>query len=357
MGEDRSLLLAGLDPTSLRARGFDDIGVRERLAGVGTTGAVTAGGTTKDGFIRPTRAIDRLTIGELNRDYAGFKANQIAFPNALNDPQIEASFDGGRARIGALDLAVDQQLRADGLLLLKAYASVGAVLAGGAGLYAAGGVLAGGGTLTLGQAAGASVAADVGLAALPGIANGSFDMGPTVGGTLLNPITGGRGELAYAGLTLGAGGVALGRAGLSRLGQTRAVFAAEQSAISQNRITNNFLLDSEAGYSPYQLVAPVVPHKNSLGFVGQTDVYGIYTSSGSLFKIGETAQGRRASDGLSIRGQLQARALSKQTGDFSRSKIIQTFPNKSEARAFETQAIKDYTKLFGQRPPGNKVDR
>ncbi len=103
------------------------------------------------------------------------------------------------------------------------------------------------------------------------------------------------------------------------------------------------------------VVAPI--HKNSLNYVGDTHVYAIRGPDGSLLKVGESAQGIRVGDGLSIRAEQQVRALQRETGQRYTSEIRQNFGGKSDARAYETQYIQTYERLFGKRPPGNPLDR
>lgn len=98
-------------------------------------------------------------------------------------------------------------------------------------------------------------------------------------------------------------------------------------------------------------------HKNSLDYVGDTHVYVIRNPDGTLYKVGESAQGVRVTDGASIRAEMQARALRKETGDFYTTEIRQNFGGKADARAYETRFIQTYERLYGQRPPGNPLDR
>lgn len=74
---------------------------------------------------------------------------------------------------------------------------------------------------------------------------------------------------------------------------------------------------------------------------------------GSLYKVGESAQGVRVGDGASIRAEQQARALRKETGDFYTTEIRQNFGGKADARSYETRFIQTYERLYGKRPPGN----
>lgn len=98
-------------------------------------------------------------------------------------------------------------------------------------------------------------------------------------------------------------------------------------------------------------------HKNSLKYVGDTHVYAIRNPDGTLYKVGESAQGVRMRDGAPIRAEQQARALQRETGNVYRTEIRQTFVGKADARAYETRFIRTYERLFGQRPPGNRLDR
>lgn len=111
-------------------------------------------------------------------------------------------------------------------------------------------------------------------------------------------------------------------------------------------------------------IGPVRPHKNSLSYVGDTHVYVIRGPDGA-WKIGESAQGLRT-DGMSIRGEAQARALARENGGFYESQIRNggnPFANKADARAYETKFIETYRRLFGSGPsdktllPGNITNR
>ncbi|WP_164119067.1 RHS repeat protein [Sphingorhabdus sp. Alg239-R122] len=101
-------------------------------------------------------------------------------------------------------------------------------------------------------------------------------------------------------------------------------------------------------------VAPI--HKNSLSYVGDTHVYAVRSPDGSLYKVGESAQGLRKRDSASIRAEQQARALQRATGNDYTTEIRQTFGTKADARSYETRFIQTYTRLYG-RPPGNPLDR
>ncbi len=105
---------------------------------------------------------------------------------------------------------------------------------------------------------------------------------------------------------------------------------------------------------------PKIPsqvHKNSLLYQGDTHVYFIKGSEGSMYKIGESAQGYTKA-GLSKRAEEQVRRLQRKgEGDY-RAKIIREFGSKAEARAYETRFIKTYRKLYGKdKLPGNKGTR
>lgn len=98
-------------------------------------------------------------------------------------------------------------------------------------------------------------------------------------------------------------------------------------------------------------------HKNSLSYVGDTHVYVIKGPDGSLYKVGESAQGVRMEDGASIRAEQQARALRKETGEIYDTEIRANFGGKAGARAYETKFIQTYERLYGKRPPGNPLNR
>ena len=98
-------------------------------------------------------------------------------------------------------------------------------------------------------------------------------------------------------------------------------------------------------------------HKNSLDYVGDTHVYRIKGPNGT-YKIGESAQGVRVRDGASIRGEQQARRLTRETGDFYESEIRKTFPDKRSARDYERRLIERFRRMFGDDAlPGNKTNR
>ncbi|MEW6120405.1 MAG: hypothetical protein AB1593_09985, partial [Pseudomonadota bacterium] len=99
-------------------------------------------------------------------------------------------------------------------------------------------------------------------------------------------------------------------------------------------------------------------HRNSLGYVGETHVYRIKGPDGKTHKIGESAQGTRKGDGASIRGEQQARKLTRESGEFYRSEVRKTFPDKASARDYETRVIERFRRIHGDNTlPGNKTNR
>ncbi len=122
-------------------------------------------------------------------------------------------------------------------------------------------------------------------------------------------------------------------------------------------VSKKFNHISDFASSAFSSVTKKIPHKNSLDYVGDTHVYRIKGPNGTN-KIGESAQGTRVRDGASIRGEQQARRLQRETGDFYRSDIRKTFPNKRSARQYETQVIERFRRRYGQDTlPGNKTNR
>tara|TARA_B000000565_G_scaffold15558_1_gene11192 strand:+ start:13601 stop:15343 length:1743 start_codon:yes stop_codon:yes gene_type:complete len=99
-------------------------------------------------------------------------------------------------------------------------------------------------------------------------------------------------------------------------------------------------------------------HGNSKAYIGDTHVYTIRnTATGETFKAGESMQGLNR-HGLSKRAEAQARRLEYETGVEYRSKVRKTFATKAEARAYETQLIERYRKMYGADTlPGNKGNR
>jgi RHS repeat-associated protein len=99
-------------------------------------------------------------------------------------------------------------------------------------------------------------------------------------------------------------------------------------------------------------------HKNSRKFDGETHVYAVRKPDGSLYKIGESAQGVRKADGASKRAESQVRKLNRKEGLGHSSEIRKTFPNKDAARDYETRVIERYRRMYGQdKLPGNKTNR
>ena len=106
------------------------------------------------------------------------------------------------------------------------------------------------------------------------------------------------------------------------------------------------------------MAAETIPHKNSLNYVGETHVYRVKGPDGTTYKIGESAQGVRVSDGASIRAEQQARRLTRETGDVYTTEIRKTFPDKASARKYETNLIERFRRLYGDDTlPGNKTNR
>ncbi|MCL1487808.1 MAG: RHS domain-containing protein [Marinobacter sp.] len=99
-------------------------------------------------------------------------------------------------------------------------------------------------------------------------------------------------------------------------------------------------------------------HKNSLDYVGETHVYRVKGPDGSIYKVGESAQGTKGRDGASIRAEQQARRLTRETGETYTSEIRKTFPDKASARDYETRVIERFRRMHGQDTlPGNKTNR
>jgi RHS repeat-associated protein len=99
-------------------------------------------------------------------------------------------------------------------------------------------------------------------------------------------------------------------------------------------------------------------HKNSRKYQGETHVYAIRNPDGTINKIGESAQGVRKTDGMSKRAEQQVRKLNSDVGPGHRSQIRKTFPDKDQARAYETKLIERYRRMYGQdKLPGNKTNR
>ncbi len=97
--------------------------------------------------------------------------------------------------------------------------------------------------------------------------------------------------------------------------------------------------------------------RNSLSYIGDTHVYAIRRADGTVAKIGESAQGVRP-DGMSIRGESQARRLTRETGIVHRSEIRANFGGKAPARAYETRFIETLRRLYGDDAlPLNRTNR
>ncbi|MCP5210679.1 MAG: hypothetical protein H6998_07120 [Hahellaceae bacterium] len=108
---------------------------------------------------------------------------------------------------------------------------------------------------------------------------------------------------------------------------------------------------------PSQTNTSASVHKNSLDYVGETHVYRIKSSDGT-YKIGESAQGTRVSDGASIRAEQQARELTLETGKVHTTKIINAgkpFKNKREAVDYQDRVRDRFRRLYGEKTlPGNQ---
>lgn len=125
---------------------------------------------------------------------------------------------------------------------------------------------------------------------------------------------------------------------------------APDSTVAPNRGANIGSLVDELGEG-----AAKVPHRNSLDYVGDTHVYRIKGPDGTTYRIGESARGVRASDGLSIRAEEQVRRLVRTKGPGFESEIRKTFPNKAAARDYERQLIERFRRMYGEETlPGNK---
>ena len=97
-------------------------------------------------------------------------------------------------------------------------------------------------------------------------------------------------------------------------------------------------------------------HKNNLDYYGDTHVYQIMKDNIAQ-KIGESAKGLNQF-GQSKRGETQVRKLNKQSDrEGYESKILGHFKNKREARAFETELIKDMRSKDPNALPLNKNNR
>ncbi len=115
--------------------------------------------------------------------------------------------------------------------------------------------------------------------------------------------------------------------------------------------------EKSAGRAASQ-VAENGPHKNSRAFDGETHVYAVRNPDGTVYKIGESAQGTRVRDGASKRAEQQVRKLNREVGPGHTSEIRKTFPNKDAARTYETNFIERYRRMYEESAlPGNKTNR
>jgi len=158
-----------------------------------------------------------------------------------------------------------------------------------------------------------------------------------------------------AGLFLDTGSLALAPAtfGASSVGAVPGTIAAISGAVMMTQGASNGFV----GEKVQQEAAKTIPHKNSLDYVGETHVYRVKGPDGT-FKIGESAQGVRVSDGASVRAEQQARRLTRETGDRFETDIRKTFPDKASARDYETRLIERFRRMYGDDTlPGNKTNR
>ena len=99
-------------------------------------------------------------------------------------------------------------------------------------------------------------------------------------------------------------------------------------------------------------------NRNARAYEGETHVYAVRNPKGEAHKIGESARGTRKRDGASIRAEKQVRKENRVRGPGHSSEIRKTFPNKDQARTYETKFIESFRRLFGQdKLPGNKTNR
>lgn len=157
-----------------------------------------------------------------SKAFAGRIFDQSGYFEAKRDvlPQLEAlaKADAGFADVYTeLDALLSAaHSRASGMVNQVVFAGFGGPIAigsGGAGLAYATGIWAAGGSVGLAEGYLTVMAADQGIAAARGYADGSFSSSKTVGGTILDPVTGGNGELAY-----GLSGLAVSLKDLPRQG-------------------------------------------------------------------------------------------------------------------------------------------
>ena len=142
-----------------------------------------------------------------------------------------------------------------------------------------------------------------------------------------------------------AGGGVLAGVGIVSVA-AKAAYQAFRSGKTIDKIKSLFQSILESGSSTV--------HKNSLDYVGKTHVYRIRGADGT-YKIGESAQGVRKSDGASIRAEQQVRALQRETGEIYESKILKTFDTKREAVEYQDALRDRLRRRFGADTlPGNR---
>ena len=132
----------------------------------------------------------------------------------------------------------------------------------------------------------------------------------------------------------------------------------QRSAVLKNQHT---LMQSESRVASLDLAQTNTVlskvHKNSRNYQGETHVYRILDKDGKTYKIGESAQGLRKTDGASKRAEAQARRLNRKTGEDFRTEVRRTFETKKEAHQYQHKAIKKFRELQGKDSlPGNKND-
>lgn len=174
--------------------------------------------------------------------------------------------------------------------------------------------------------------------------------------------------LNVAGVVLGGAGVAKAGIGFAESAKFGVQLMADNFAVSNLGVNieggaynllsrQGFLLnavDQGGGLNG----AGIVIHKNSLVYVGDTHVYRIIGPEGTSYKVGESAQGLRVTDGASIRAEQQVRALQRETGEIYKSEILRSLPDKASARQYETQLIERFRRIYGANAlPGNKTNR
>ena len=87
-------------------------------------------------------------------------------------------------------------------------------------------------------------------------------------------------------------------------------------------------------------------------------IYIIRDPEARLYKIGESACGRRVGDNASIRAESQVRQLNRLLGPGFMSEVRKTFSNKRAAQRYEVRLIRRYRRMFGEETlPGNRLHR